>query len=314
MRVHYDVVVTETFMQEESVVKLKVVAARHEPLRIIVCGTMETLHFVINGLIDDDEHKNIELGYLPYDGICDVFSTFKDIAAGTQWSIENLMYGKSVSMDVIKVNKRYAISTVNFGIDTRFALLRAWLCSWLPFIYSGYGMQRRLTAAIEYASIFSRIPKHPVTLFVNGYETIIEDYFLLVFANTRTYSGGYICSADAESDDGQLGLYLMKRVPFWNIPKILQSYRNGTVLKNDFMLRNALNVSRRIVKADVSFGEGKAVDVCLDGNVYMRESSLRVEVVPAAVRFIVPNLSIDTPTSFGTGLMSSVTLKADYSH
>ncbi|MDR3182012.1 MAG: hypothetical protein LBT89_03680 [Planctomycetaceae bacterium] len=303
MHVNYDIVVTETFMQEESIVKLKTAALKDEPLRIIVCGTKETLHFTINGFLNDTG-QNIEIGYLPYDGVYDVFSTFKEVNANTVWNVENLMYGDAVDMDAVKVNNRYCIATVNAGVDATYALLRSWIYSFLPHLSHKHWAARFITFFLEYTALLTGIPNKSVTMLLNGYEQITSNYLFFVFTNTRTYGAGYTCAADAESDDGQLNMYLMHRIPFWNMPRALKGYRSADVMKSSFMNENNLHVARRIVKADVTFDV--SVDICLDGNVYMHTASLSIEVIPAALRFILPNFSIETSTSFNISRLGSV--------
>jgi diacylglycerol kinase family enzyme len=287
MRIHYEVVIVESYMQEETIVKMKVAAADGEPMRIIVCGTLSTLHFTINGCADA---KNIEIGYLPGDNVQDVFSTFDNMSSNLKWNVENLLYGSAVDMDLIKVNNRYCILAASIGIDARFSQIRSWISPYLLRLSQRTGFGSLLTTLIAWLAILTKNRDDEVKLIVNGYEELIEKYSLIVFANSQSYGNGFVCVPEAKNDDGQTDLYLIRRVSRWRSSVIAHHYQDGKLFQNGYMRRHNINVCRRIVKAELTFPH--PVAVCLDSCIYVREAFVEIETIPAAIKFIVPDLSL----------------------
>ncbi|GHT47607.1 hypothetical protein FACS189454_10080 [Planctomycetales bacterium] len=286
-RIHYEIIIVEPYMQEETIVKMKVAAADGEPMRIIVCGTHSTLHFTINGCADA---KNLEIGYLPSDKILDVFSVFDHISPNLTWNVENLLYGSAVDMDLIKVNNRYCVLAANIGADARFSQIRNWISSHLLNLSKRTACSNFLTAFIAWLAVLTKDRDDEVKLVINGYEELIEKYNLIVFANSRSYGNGFICAPEAKNDDGQTDLYLMRRISLWHSPSIVRHYQNGKLFQNEYMKRRGINVCRRVVKAELTFPN--PVDVSLDGCLYVRDAFVEIETIPAAIKFILPNLSL----------------------
>ncbi|MGL6226322.1 MAG: diacylglycerol/lipid kinase family protein [Thermoguttaceae bacterium] len=279
----YDYTIAHTFLfgEEEGLVRRFLADYPEQPVRIIVCGNLETLHFVINGIAG---MKEVELGFFPCDGDYDFYSTFPDVAIKSLSSLEEIIMGRVLDMDLLKVNDRYCINVANLGIDAHVARLRYKLVSIakrIPFISI---RKKLLLTAARIGAVLLDAPSTSVTMRINGYETIHDSYTLILFANTKKYGSGYLCAPQAVSDDGLIDVIHARRMPLMMMPRAAEILRKGDVLTNDY-LHNYINYRRCCsVMVDVQ----SPAYISMDSTAYLCDKHFSIGILPAALRILVP--------------------------
>jgi hypothetical protein len=131
----YDLMYTTFLGEEEEILRSFLHEVPDRPLRVIVCGNLESLHFAINALVGV---AKVELGYFPYDGNYDFFNSFPQRSIPKISNLESLLNGQTVDIDLIKINNRYCITVAYLGMDTNlswFTLQLLRFCRWCSFFH-----------------------------------------------------------------------------------------------------------------------------------------------------------------------------------
>ncbi|MGL6193211.1 MAG: diacylglycerol/lipid kinase family protein [Thermoguttaceae bacterium] len=278
---NFTIVHTYVFGEEEGVVRRFLKENSERPVRIIVCGNLETLHFVINGFFGT---PGVEVGFFPCDGDYDFYSAFPDVSPTSLSSIGAIANGNVLDIDLLKINDRYCINVANIGIDTIVTRIRYKLVSVakrIPFVTI---RKKILVTLTKYLAFFLDAPSTKITMRINGYETIHDSYSLVIFANTKKNGAGYICAPQAVSDDGLIDVIHSKRMSILMMPRTADILRKGNILADDY-LRNYINY-RRCCKVTVDMQS--PVYISMDSTAYFCDKHFDISIIPAAIRILVP--------------------------
>ncbi len=284
----YDVFTTREFGEEEERLRTKLRTLNGEPVRVIVCGENATLHFALNGLFG---FPNVELGYVPLDNVFDVFSTVPGVPRAHLGDVDRMIHGCPTDMDLLQVNDRYCINVGNIGLDANVTKLRLRLqklllyCPWLRIA------EEYLYGLAKYGAFIMDAPEEKITILINGYEKIVDSYTLVHFANTKQYGAGYICAPLARSDDGLIEFLHGKRMPIRKMPRVAKIYRRGDILSDDYV--HGMITYRRCLSLDISVPQ--PVFAALDSAVYLKSDTFKVRILPAAIRFVLPEPDVPEP-------------------
>ncbi|MDR2705586.1 MAG: hypothetical protein LBC02_07385 [Planctomycetaceae bacterium] len=277
----YELVYTSFFGEEEEVVRSFLNEIPERPIRVIVCGNFESLHFAVNGLA---EAKDVELGYFPCDGNYDFFSAFPKIPTSKITNIEDLLNGQTVDLDLVKINNRYCITVAYIGMDTNlswfsFQLLR--FCRWCSFFRFNQQLFRRWFNFC--ILLFDTHPK-TIRLCVNGYAMFENPYTVVAFANTRKYGTGTVCAPLAKIDDGLVDLVYVRKLTLRPFLRMTGIYWKGLIAENEFA-RNFLEY-RRCMNIHVETPE--PVFMAMDTTIYLHDQQFHIQPIPAALRLLIP--------------------------
>ncbi len=188
----------------------------------------------------------------------------RDLAAAAQLLAE----GETRTIDLGRAGDRYFVNVAGVGFDA--AIVQE---------VSG-GLKRRLGATAYVLHGLRRLLSYrtvPADLLADGAPLANECYWLLL-GNTRSYAGVLNITNLAVADDGQLDAYLLRQGGLlrllWLVPWVL--------LRRHHRGRNVLY--RHIESLDV---RTPGLPVHVDGE-YIGETPMRFEVVPGALRVILP--------------------------
>ncbi|HBG55486.1 MAG TPA: hypothetical protein DDW99_04405, partial [Ruminococcaceae bacterium] len=111
-----------------------------------------------------------------------------------------------------------------------------------------------------------------------------RDVFLMAIAcNGRYYGGGFCPAPTAAPDDGLLDFVLIRKPPFWKIPKLAQMYKAGR------------HLGAREFDGILTFCRGREMEISaarpvaenIDGDCrYVGKE--KFSVLPSSLRFLVP--------------------------
>jgi diacylglycerol kinase family enzyme len=125
-----------------------------------------------------------------------------------------------------------------------------------------------------------------IAIRVNGYETIRKPISGLFLANTKSYHFGFTTSNDAEIDSGLIHLLLIGEMPTY----LLYYYYGLCIWRN--MDMNLSEVSSELVTLrrclDIEITSEQPIKVSLDSADYMVANDFHVQIVPAAIRMLLP--------------------------
>ena len=233
----------------------------------VACGGDGTLNEVLNGMVDS---KNKHLAILSFGSGNDFVKCYPD---KNFLSVENLLNGKPEKIDIIKVNKNYAINVCNVGFE-------ASACNYANKIKEKGG-KNSYTKGLIKALFNSRFNK--IDIIADGEKLTKGRMLLCTIANGRFVGGKYCCAPRSLNNDGELDVCLINSISLLRFIRSLKSYETGTHLENP-LLKGKL-FYRRAKHVEVS--SKKQIEVCLDGEIiYGKKFSF--DVIENGVSLILP--------------------------
>lgn len=245
-----------------------------EPVRFYACGGDGTIHEVANAIY----------GYSQASMSCYPIGSGNDFVkyyGGRTLFLDPvaLCSAPEVSIDLIRVNDRYAVNACHFGLDSCVAFMMNKIRH-----KKIIGGKRSYPLSVLYG--FFKGMRHKAKVSADG-ELICDNEFLLCTAANGTHVGGsYRCAPRSNNSDGYMEFCLVRRISRLRFLSLIKKYKEGTHL-DDPSLKKII-IYRRCKTMEVSAPEGFSVS--LDGEVH-RISSFTAEIVPSAIRFAVPAAS-----------------------
>ncbi|MGD9604926.1 MAG: diacylglycerol kinase family protein [Bacilli bacterium] len=244
----------------------------NEQLRIYSCGGDGTLNEVVNGAYG---FSNVEIACYPSGSGNDFVKYFGEIKDFL--SFEHLINGTAIDVDLIRFNNRYAINIFNLGFDADVVVRMQKYKRW-PLM-SGKG-----SYIMGVLVTFLNKMGYHFSLTVDDQLLYSGEGLLCAVANSICYGGGFYCAPKAKIDDGIIDIVLVKKISRFSFISMINTYKAGRHLEVPRVAKNII------------YGQGKKVVISckelinfsIDGEMG-KADSLSLEVVPKAIKFIIPN-------------------------
>lgn len=231
---------------------------------VVACGGDGTVNEVVNGLSGTPTALAIVRG-----GTANVWGKEIRVPKDPTKALRILETGEIRTVDLGRANDRYFICMAGAGFDAE--VVRQQSASALKkrvgaaaYVLTG------LRLALRWQSVTS-------DLSIDG-ETSTSEVFWLMVANTRNYGGVLNIAHIAQADDGAIDMLLLRRGGLLRLARLLPL----VLLKRHH--RSQLVDYRSVRSLEV---RTPGMPVQVDGE-YIGESPVRFEVVPAALRVVVP--------------------------
>lgn len=247
------------------------IAERGEPVRIYACGGDGTLYDVVNGAIG---HDNVEVASIPLGSGNDFIRLFGSREAFSD--IDAQIEGKTVTLDAINCNGKYAINQCSMGFDANVCDKQATFKK-LPWLKG----ESAYVASLLYC--FIKKMENTFTISIDDGEPETMKVLFAYVGNSRWYGGGFMAAPLAMPNDGLLDFVIVKKdISKLQMLSLIAPYKNGKHLSWERTL------FKRGKKIHITSEETAVVNV--DGEIqYVKESTM--EIVEKAVRFVIPTTS-----------------------
>ena len=261
-----EIYVTRAPMDAPDVIRDR--AADGRALRVYACGGDGTFNECVTGAAGLD---NVAVAPLPTgtgNDFCRMFGEEKDLFR----DLEALVEGSVRPIDVIDCNGRKSVNICSVGIDARIGT-NVHKYSALPLI-GGAGAYV-VSAAVEMWKGIAR----PMSITSGDYHAE-GDFSLVCVCNGRFYGGGFNPSLDARPDDGELDIYIAKKVNLIQFAALIGKYAAGHAAEMTDIVTHLKGQ-----EITIAFDEDNVIN--LDGEAMLtKKAVMRVE--PGAVNLIVP--------------------------
>jgi diacylglycerol kinase (ATP) len=160
---------------------------------VVAVGGDGTVNEVINGIMNSREPGR-KLAVFP-SGTADDFARNMNIPRDRDEALKVLVGDGERTIDLMRVNERYAGVTVGIGLDAEIA-------------YRSYESKHLRLLAYWYhglSMLFKPIPRSRLRITI-GDEVLEQDYLLVVAGNAGSYGRYMKMMPDAEMDDGEIDL------------------------------------------------------------------------------------------------------------
>ena len=239
---------------------------------ILVVGGDGTVSDVARGLA----HTGCPLGVIPA-GTANILARELGIPLDPSRAVSALLAGEVREMDLFRVNGRLGATLVSAGLDAR---ITRWMArsrrGHIGYLSYLEGMRRE----------FERYPRQPVELEVDG--RLLGTFYQVVITNARFYGGLFRLAPEACLDDGCLEVFGFAGAGRYRAYKHFAALLLGCH-------RRLSDISHRR-GASIKVRAGDQVPYQVDGD-FVASGSFVVEVVPLALRVIVPRPLTSWPRS-----------------
>ena len=262
----------------------------NEEVRIYACGGDGTIHEVVNAIVG---HDNVQLAVLAVgtgNDFVKIYSESKeydDIVKNNSGAkrfqdFKALINGKVEEIDISKMTGNsmkepwYSINVINFGFD---AIVGAkGNENKLKGVKNPYGPR-----AIIPAIIGGRFNK--IIVKADGEQLNKKRMLLASLSHGQWVGGQYHASPKSDNKDGLIDVVLLRCMSFVRLMvQYFGRYQHGEHLDNKKLLKRIVYRKAKVI--DI-IGK-KDIDICVDGEI-VRGKEFKVEVMPKAIKFVVPN-------------------------
>lgn len=263
--------------------------------RVYACGGDGTVHEVANGLVGI---PNAELAVYAVGTGNDFVKSYaksKDYdeiivnRAGENRfkDFKALIEGKAEGIDLSKLTSpelkepMYSINVINFGFD---AIVGA-----KGNYYKEHGYPEKAKAKgmspYDYA-LKNDAMKHgrfnEITVYADEERLNEKKILLATLAQGRWVGGSFLCAPKSDNKDGLIDVCVIKTMTLIGLGLFIGPYTHGKHLN-----KPKKKIAYRQAKK-IKFTSPNEIDVCVDGEM-IKGKTFEVEVIPNAIKFVVPN-------------------------
>lgn len=260
---------------EGDAVRMAADAAEYDT--VIALGGDGVTHEVVNGLMTIPESDRPRLGVIPVGSGNDFARTLGMTKNKPERALAEVLGGEERDLDLGRVNDRYFMETLSFGVDAAIAHDTTKRREAHGY-RSGSGMY--LTSGIRLMA--GGLKGWPYRANIDGRALEGIDVAFAV-QNGKTYGGGFRICPDAVPNDGFLDLCLTVEKP----NHIHSMYLFGLIRFGRHKRSRKLHM-QKVRHLEVEFVGDEQPPCQIDGEVYEAKRYV-IDVVPAALRVIAPS-------------------------
>ena len=248
--------------------KIRLDAAAGTELRVYACGGDGTFNECVCG---GALQENVAVTPFPTGTGNDFCRQFGDDAALFR-DLDALLNGTVHAIDLISCNGSYSANICSVGIDARIGT-SVHEYDKLPFI----GGSAAYVVSVA-ANVFKGISTN-MHIRCGSYDADAK-HTLVCACNGRFYGGGFNPSRDAMMDDGQMDIFIAKKVSPLTLARVIKKYGSGRAdeLPQFITHLQGTDLTVELDKADVINLDGEAIYA----------DTVHMHLLPKALNLIVP--------------------------
>lgn len=189
-------------------------SAKEDCSGVVAVGGDGTFSEVLNGL-----DTSVPLGLIPC-GTGNDFATGAGISRDAEAALRAIIGGKTSAMDYITVGGKRCLNITGTGFDVDILAREAkYRKKW----------KSKLTYYLALFVTLLSIKFRKLHAVIDDNIVIDTEMLIMVAANGRFFGGGMPMVPSAVTNDGVMDVLLVKKVPYYAIPKLLLSFLNGKI-------------------------------------------------------------------------------------
>lgn len=237
---------------------------------VIACGGDGTFREVVNGAMLNESTADISIGVFPCGTGNDFVKAFTP--DGGFLDIKAQFEATTEEIDVIKIDGEYCINLANMGFDANIAHnMQKYKKTFGKFAYNA-ALIRELFAKSRF----------PMSIQLDGEETVDGDFILLSIANGMAYGGGYYAAPLSSMKDGILDVCYCDMINKLKLITVIGDYKAG----KHFSGKYDSFIHRRTAK-HVKIRFGHPTLVSQDGEI-TEKTELDISIIPSAIKLSIP--------------------------
>ena len=255
-KIEYSIEVNSLERSTEDILK----DYKNQECIMMAVGGDGMINRVLNGIYDT---KNI-LGFIPIGTGNDFYKTNK----------EDLEQGLN-DVDVVKINNKYFVNVVCFGIDADIA-------NESQIIHNKkIPKSQRYNAGILYH--FFKYKSRPLTVEVEG-KTYSDKYTTVVVCNGKYYGGGYKVGTYSSIVDSKVEVYLVSKMNKFSMARLIMGMKDAKHEKSKKIIK--VSTDKLVITSE------KEVACNMDGE-ELKDTRFEIEVIPRGQKVYYDQSLID---------------------
>lgn len=242
---------------------------RDEEVCFVACGGSGTLNEAMSGIVG---FKNKSLAFLAYGSTNDFTKYYPD---HDFTSLQKILDGQTVKIDVIKANNSYSMNVINIGFDSFVA------GSGIYYIDSGMDGAKAYRRSLLECILFKR--RNAIQVIADGEVLNKRSILQCTLGNAKYCGGQYLCSPRAVVDDGLIEVCLFKTCSLLTFLRLMLRYEKGQHLDDKFCLKHLVYRQAK----HIELRSRNLITICLDGEM-MTDIDFDIDILPKAVDFVLP--------------------------
>lgn len=255
----------------------------HNPARLYEIGGDGTINEIISGA---HTYKCLEVASVPCGSGNDFVRSFGEVSDFLD--IQDLIAGSPICIDLIKTNRGVSASICSMGMD---AAIAYGIPKFRRIPFCGGAMAYQLSIL---QTICGRMG-YDVKVTLDDKITLSDRYLIVTVCNGVAYGGGYRASPNADLQDGELEVILVKKMNRLRCIDVLNNYyKYGKHLVDDKVSPKISDVMSyyRAKKVTMTAIDTHTPIVNVDGECGPARE-FTAEVLPMAARFVLPKKLYD---------------------
>ncbi|MCQ2182643.1 MAG: hypothetical protein MJY89_04465 [Bacteroidales bacterium] len=269
--IEYDVYETQGIGDGIRYVRIYCDLHPDEEVFFIACGGSGTFNEVASGVVG---FKNKRVGFFALGQTNDLTKYYPDRDFR---SLEKLLAGTPVNIDIVRANNWYSINMINIGFDAYVSL------EGNRYMDAGMGFKKAYALSLIKGLLTRR--RNKIQVIADGVKLNKKTMVLCSVANAQWCGGMFHFAPNASVDDGLMDVCLIKPCSVIAFAFILKHYIKGDQFESKFCLRHMVYCHAKHVELkskNILFispdGEG-----CAD-------IDFSIDILPGEISFVLPRI------------------------
>lgn len=265
----YDIYRTEGVGDGIRFVRIYSDLHQNEEVCFVACGGSGTANEVASGIIG---FKNKSMALLAYGSTNDFTKNYPE---RDFHSVDKILEGDKVQIDIIKANDNYSINVINIGFDG--------VCSFKGNTYIEQGMDgvKAFKRAVFASILTARY--NSIKIVADGKQLNRKKMLLCAVGNGIWCGGQYRCAPYAVLDDGLMEVCLFKTCSLLTLLIMMKYYEKGEHLTNSFCKKRLIYCRAKHLQVTSK----SLIYSGLDGET-IPSCNFEIDVLPKALNLILP--------------------------
>lgn len=240
-----------------------------EKVCFVACGGSGTVNEVASGIVG---FPNKSMAIMAYEGTNDFIKCYpgRDFR-----SLDGILDGETVKVDIIRANDNYSLNVINVGFDAMVAHQAN------SMIIDGIEQNVAYRKSVVRSILGHRV--NHIRVKADGQMLNRRTLLLCNIANGRWCGGQFMCAPRAVVDDGLIDVCLLKTCSLFSFLRILKPYERGEHLDNRFCRRHLKYCRARHIK----LSSNRLIYLCLDGEI-TASTQFDIDILPKAITLVLP--------------------------
>lgn len=235
----------------------------------VACGGSGTVNEVASGIVG---YESKSMAILAYGSTNDLIKYYPD---RDFHSLDRILRGENVKLDIVKANDNYSLNVINCGFDAMVAHEAN------RFLENGIIGNKAYKKAVWKCLLWHRY--NHICIRADGEKLNKRTMLLCTLSNAGWCGGQFFCAPNAKTDDGLIDVCMFKTCTLLSFLLMMGKYSHGQHLNDSFCKRHLIYRQVRHVELESK----NLIFLGLDGEI-SAATHFDIDIMPGAISLVLP--------------------------